>query len=145
MFSAKAESLNRTMTKPFAIWSIASRGQALLVVGAAPRVHRAAVEWDVKRLRGRRTEGGSLDGVVTGLGSAETAAFTRTSDFDVSPLAPLSDEGQEISTLWRRLAGRDINEVSSIVYAHSAAIQYCFERELKRFPNLKEKWSSDLL
>lgn len=88
---------------------------------------------------GRRTEGGSLDGVVTGLGSAETAAFTRTSDFDVSPLAPLSDEGQEIQPSGGRLAGRDINEVSSIVYAHSAAIQYCYERELKRFPNLKGK------
>ncbi|MBN1542089.1 TonB family protein [candidate division KSB1 bacterium] len=119
---------------------LASRGQSTSGggvegsgTGGSGGVQRQAIT------SGRRTEGGNLDGVVTGLGSAESAAFQRQADFAASQLAPLTDEGEEIQTSGGRLAGRDINLVSTVVYGHSAAIQYCYERELKRNPDLKGK------
>ncbi|MDQ7051652.1 MAG: AgmX/PglI C-terminal domain-containing protein [candidate division KSB1 bacterium] len=35
--------------------------------------------------------------------------------------------------------GRDIDAVAAIVKSHNAAIQYCYQRELKRNPNLRGK------
>lgn len=87
----------------------------------------------------RRTEGGKIDQVVTRLGTAQSSDLKRESDFDLLDLAPLTSDGPNNNAVNVNLGGRDINKVSSIVYAHSAAIQYCYERELKRRPNLKGK------
>ncbi len=87
----------------------------------------------------RRTEGGKIDQVVTRLGTAQSSDLKRESDFDLLDLAPLASDGPNNNAVNVNLGGRDINNVSSIVYAHSAAIQYCYERELDRRPNLKGK------
>jgi hypothetical protein len=71
------------------------------------------------------------------LGSAKTAV-NRNEKIEMADLADLTEEespGQGGSAA----GARDISQVSAIVYGHSQAIQYCYERELKRNPELKGK------
>jgi TonB family protein len=89
---------------------------------------------------GRTTQGGNIDTMVTGLGSAVAVSSPkRQTDLMITELSPINKDGEQIDGKALTLGGRDINEVSSIVYAHSSAIQYCYERELKRNPDLKGK------
>jgi hypothetical protein len=89
----------------------------------------------------RSTEGGSIDAYISDLGSATVASsgVKRTGDFIISDLAPLTEEGKEIEAGGIRQGARDIDDVNSIVLAHSPAVQYCYDRELRRNPDLKGK------
>ena len=87
----------------------------------------------------RRTDGGSIDASVSALGEAQGTKPVRTTDIMVSDLSPLLQNGEEIDGSAFASGARDMSKVSSIVNAHSAAIQYCYERELKRKPDLKGK------
>lgn len=88
---------------------------------------------------GRTTKGGGISGSISDLGTTTTKNMTRTSGYIVSNLAPISDDGKEIDMGAVSSGARDIDEVNSIVQAHSPAIQYCYEREVRRNPDLKGK------
>jgi len=88
---------------------------------------------------GRTTKGGGISGAISDLGTTTTKNMTRTSDYIVSNLAPISDDGKEIDMGAVNSGARDIDDVNSIVQAHSPAIQYCYEREVRRNPDLKGK------
>jgi hypothetical protein len=90
----------------------------------------------------RTTEGGNIDALVSGLGTAQsTSSLQRTTDIVSSNLAPLTEEGEEMNPGGISSGARDLDEVSAIVQEHSAAIRFCYERELKRNPDLKGKVS----
>ncbi len=88
---------------------------------------------------GRTTKGGGISGAISDLGATTTKNMTRTSGYIVSSLAPISDDGKEIQMGALSSGARDIDEVNTIVQAHSPAIQYCYEREVRRNPDLKGK------
>ncbi|NOY57763.1 MAG: AgmX/PglI C-terminal domain-containing protein [Calditrichaeota bacterium] len=88
---------------------------------------------------GRTTKGGDISGAISDLGTTTTQNMTRTSGYIVSNLAPISDDGNEIDMGAVSSGARDIDEVNSIVQAHSPSIQYCYEREVRRNPDLKGK------
>jgi len=88
---------------------------------------------------GRTTKGGGISGAISGLGTTTTKNMTRTSGYIVSNLAPISDDGKDIDMGAVSSGARDIDDVNSIVQAHSPAIQYCYEREVRRNPDLKGK------
>ncbi len=80
---------------------------------------------------------GARSGSAGGAGSG--SVVTRKSDIETVELAPLTEESHLQGGGGSVAGARDVNEVSAIVYSHSQAIQYCYERELKRNPELKGK------
>jgi len=80
---------------------------------------------------------GGRGGSGTGTGSGSVGA--RKSDIETGGRAPLTEESDLQGGGGSVTGARDVNEVSAIVYSHSQAIQYCYERELKRIPELKGK------
>ncbi len=87
----------------------------------------------------RTTQGGNIDALVSDLGAAKSSDVTRKTDLVASTLAPLTEEGEEVKAGSVSAGARDVDEVSSIVQEHSPAIKYCYERELKRNPDMKGK------
>ena len=87
----------------------------------------------------RTTQGGSITDQITGPGSAMTSDLKRTSGFIVSDLAPIASdsEGGEVGGV--SAGARDVDEVKRIVQAHTPAIEYCYQREKRRNPDLKGK------
>ncbi len=89
---------------------------------------------------GRATVGGGIDDIVSGLGKAESGGITvsRTGELEVEAgTSLLGGEGEEGTMI--SMSGRNIDEVAAIVQSHNAAIQYCYQRELKNTPTLKGK------
>ncbi|NLP09355.1 energy transducer TonB [bacterium] len=80
---------------------------------------------------------GARGGSGTGAGSGSVVA--RKSDIETVGLAPLTAESDLQGGGGSVAGARNVNEVSAVVYSHSQAIQYCYERELKRNPELKGK------
>jgi TonB family protein len=84
---------------------------------------------------GRAGGGGGIDDLLGGVGTAETGSFERTGDLVVSNEVPLiEDEGTGAGG-----AGRDPDDIYRVVENHKAAIQYCYNKELKRNPSLRGK------
>jgi TonB family protein len=83
---------------------------------------------------GRTTGGAGIDDLVGGLGEAESSSIERTGDL-VVVTGSSSVEGSSTGGL----AGRTPEEVQAVVLKHNGSIQYCYERQLKRQPNLKGK------
>lgn len=83
---------------------------------------------------GRAQGGGGIDDLVSGLGNTKLNAFERSGDLVVVSEAPLIEEGGP-----KGIVGRNQDEVQAVVIKHNKAIQYCYERALKRNPNLKGK------
>ncbi len=83
---------------------------------------------------GRATEAGTIDTIVGELGTATSANVQRGGTLVVEPVTPLTKEG-EVTTL----AGRDPEQVSRVVNRHNDAIEYCYQKELRRNPTLKGK------
>jgi len=98
-------------------------------------------------VRGRRTTSSGVTSEqiisnLTGMAGASTGSgdgSTRTESISTGELTPLSEEGDGRAGSGSVTGSRDIGQVSAVVYAHSQAIQYCYERELKRNPDLKGK------
>ncbi len=83
---------------------------------------------------------GSGSGYGIGSSAGSSDGIGRTENIEVTGLTPLNEEGEDIKGGSGAVTGaRDVAEVSAIVYRHSQAIQYCYERELKRNPDLKGK------
>jgi hypothetical protein len=89
---------------------------------------------------GRATSSGTIQTSFSGLGEAQGGTPVKQTDLLVAELSPITEDGQPGGTGGALASGaRDLNQVSAVVNSHSAAIQYCYERELKRQPGLKGK------
>jgi len=82
---------------------------------------------------GRASAVADIDDLVSGLSEAEAASLTRSGDLIVSTASPV-DNGSGSGA-----GSRDPDAVAAVVNSHNAAIQYCYQRALRRNPNLKGK------
>jgi TonB family protein len=83
---------------------------------------------------GRAQDQGGIDDLVAGLGSARSTTFERSGDLVVMGESRLVQGSGE-----KAIVGRNQDDVQAVVTRHNNAIQYCYERELKRNPNLRGK------
>lgn len=83
---------------------------------------------------GRETGGGNIDAMVEGLGEGTAKGVTRSGELVIRNEEPLI-EAEEGGTG----NGRSQDEVAAIVARHTAAIQSCYQSELRRNPNLQGK------
>lgn len=85
-------------------------------------------------VRGGRSEGSAgIDDMVSGLEEASTGSFERSGDLVVINESPLIEGGNS------GIAGRNQGDIQGVVLRHNKSIQYCYERQLKRNPNLRGK------
>ena len=82
---------------------------------------------------GRATSLASIDDLVSGLSEAEAASLKRSGNLILSSAAPV-DGGPGA-----KAGSRDPDAVSAVVNKHNSAIQYCYQRALRRNPDLKGK------
>ncbi len=88
-----------------------------------------------REVRGTRaTEAGTIDTLVGELGTATSSTVARGGSLVVGPVTPLTREG-EVTTQ----AGRDPDQVARVVNGHNDAIEYCYQKELRRNPTLRGK------
>lgn len=86
-------------------------------------------------VRGGREQGqAGIDELVSGLGDAEDQAFERGGELVVSSETPQIEGDGAGGT-----SGRNPGDVQAVIMEHNRTIQYCYERELKRDPNLRGK------
>ncbi|MFQ5675198.1 MAG: AgmX/PglI C-terminal domain-containing protein, partial [bacterium] len=83
---------------------------------------------------GRSQSGGSIDDLVADLGETDGGSFERTGELVVVGESALVDGGNG-----NGIIGRNQDEVQGVILRHNSSIQYCYQRELKRNPNLKGK------
>ena len=81
----------------------------------------------------RTTSGGRIDNVIAGRGTAKSTTVTRKGSIVVSSISAVENEDG------LRSDSRNSDDVSEVVNSHNNAIQYCYQRELKRNPSLKGK------
>jgi TonB family protein len=84
---------------------------------------------------GRSTGAGGIDAMVQGLGQGVAHGVQRSGGLEVGGAEPLIEETED----GKATGTRDRDAVAATVAKHTAAIQYCYQRELKRSPNLKGK------
>jgi len=77
--------------------------------------------------------GGGIDDLISERGTAKSTNVARKGAIVVSNISEVENSDGIKSE------SRDPDAVSAIVNAHNAAIQYCYQRELKRNPDLKGK------
>lgn len=83
----------------------------------------------------RATGGGGIDDLVEGLERTAVSGVSRSGDIAIGESESLLEDEEET----KNRGARDIDAVAAIVKSHNAAIQYCYQRELKRNPNLRGK------
>ncbi|MFQ5750650.1 MAG: AgmX/PglI C-terminal domain-containing protein, partial [bacterium] len=83
---------------------------------------------------GRFGDNSDIDDLVSGLGKTKSNSIKRSGDLVVVSESPLVESSSR-----KGIVGRDQDDVQAIVVKHNSSIQYCYERELKRNPNLKGK------
>ncbi|OQX60627.1 hypothetical protein B5M50_00580 [candidate division KSB1 bacterium 4484_219] len=87
-------------------------------------------------IRGGRAKGGSsnIADIITDLSRAETKRIgTKTEKMVVSQSKVKAEAGKS--------AGRNAEDVLQVVNSHRAAIEYCYQRQLRSTPNLRGKVS----
>lgn len=82
---------------------------------------------------GRAAGGGGIDDLISGKEEAKSAQISRKGNIVVEKVSSIADEKGIKSE------SRDADKVSEVINAHNAAIQYCYQRELKQNPDLKGK------
>jgi len=88
---------------------------------------------------GRTTTQENLDGMLSDLGAAKSTSLSREREIIALDLSPLThDEGEEEQRAVL-VGARNPEDITRIVNAHKPALQYCYQRELKRNPNLRGK------
>ncbi|MDZ7289718.1 MAG: TonB family protein [candidate division KSB1 bacterium] len=89
-----------------------------------------------REVRGSRaTNVAGIDALVQGLGEGKAQGVQRSGGLEVGNDEPLIEETAD----GKAIGSRDREAVAAIVAKHTSAIQYCYQRELKRNPNLKGK------
>jgi len=88
------------------------------------------------KTRGSRetNRGGGLGDLVMELGKSEAGGVSRSGELEVDAATSLLGEGGGAVQ-----GSRDNASVAAIVQTHNAAVQYCYQRELRRNPGLKGK------
>jgi TonB family protein len=81
---------------------------------------------------GRSGSNANIDDLVTDLGSAHSQSLSRKGELLIE--TPEGEEGRGLKS-----AHRNSEAIQAVLYKHVNAIRYCYERELKRNPNLKGK------
>jgi TonB family protein len=84
---------------------------------------------------GRATNAGGIDALVEGLGEGRAQGVQRSGGLEVGGKEPLIEETED----GKATGTRDRDAVAAVVSKHTSAIQFCYQRELKRSPNLKGK------
>jgi len=83
---------------------------------------------------GRKGKSATIDDLVSDMGTAGSSVMERKGDLVVQ--APEQVKGRGRKSIYRSPAA-----IQEVLLGHSAAIRYCYERELKRNPTLKGKIS----
>ncbi len=84
-------------------------------------------------VRGTRSgDQAGIDDMISGLGEARSSSITRKGELAVETPSEVAGTGTK-STY------RSQEAIQEVMYEHIPAIRYCYERELKRTPNLKGK------
>lgn len=84
-------------------------------------------------VRGSRSgQKAGIDDLVSDVGSTGSASLSRKGDLMVETPADISGRGSKSSY-------RSSEAIQEVLLGHVSAIQYCYERELKRNPTLKGK------
>lgn len=81
---------------------------------------------------GRTGSRATIDDLVTGRGSAQSETLERKGDLHLESPADIKGRGS-------RSANRSAEAIHGVLVGHVKAVQYCYERELKRYPSLKGK------
>jgi len=81
----------------------------------------------------RSIETGAIDELIAGKGQASSTEIQRTGNIVVEQVSEIADERGIKSE------SRDADRVSEVVNRHNSSIQYCYQRELKQYPDLKGK------
>lgn len=85
-------------------------------------------------VKGTRTKSGiGVNNIISGRSTAKSTSVKRKASIVVSEISSVANEEGIKSD------GRNSDEVSEVVNKHNDAIQYCYQRELKRNPSLKGK------
>lgn len=87
---------------------------------------------EVRGSRDARSAG--IDDVVSGLSETDTQSFDRKGDLVMASDKPVVENAGGSG-----MPGRDPDDVQEVIFRHNKSIQYCYERQLKRNPNLKGK------
>lgn len=88
----------------------------------------------IKEVKGSRSVGSAgIDDLVSDLGATESLSFERTGDFAI-----IAGDG-DASGGGSRGKGRNADDVQAVVVKHNKSVQYCYERELRRNPDLRGK------
>jgi TonB family protein len=112
------------------------RGSGLRRGSAADAEKPLGSGGDGREVRGgRATNAGGIDALVQGLGEGRAQGVQRSGDLEVGSEEPLIEESED----GRATGTRDRDAVAAVVAKHTSAIQFCYQRELKRSPNLKGK------
>lgn len=83
--------------------------------------------------RGGRSGGkAGIDDLVSDLGGAQSQSLERKGELAVETPADVVGRGQAS-------VNRSPQEIQRVIMGHLSAVQYCYERELKRSPDLKGK------
>jgi len=85
---------------------------------------------------GRATNVGGIDALVQGLGEGKSQGVQRSGGLEVGDHEPLIEEPSEDG---RATGSRDRDAVAAVVARHTSAIQFCYQREVRRHPNLRGK------
>ncbi len=84
-------------------------------------------------VRGERAgQKAGIDDMVEGLESAGGGSLTRKGELKIETTA-------DVAGLGRKSIYRSAEAIYQVIYEHRLAIQHCYERELKRYPDLKGK------
>lgn len=81
---------------------------------------------------GRTGNRATIDDLVADRGSAQSETLERKGDLHLESPADIKGRGS-------RSANRSAEAIHGVMVGHVKAIQYCYERELKRNPSLKGK------
>lgn len=83
---------------------------------------------------GRSQGGGGIDDLVSDLSETEGGSFERSGDLVSVGESTLVGGGDG-----NGIVGRNQDDIQGIILKHNNSVQYCYQRELKRNPNLKGK------
>ena len=83
---------------------------------------------------GRSQGGGGIDDLVSDLSDTEGGSFKRTGDLVSVGESTLVGGGDGSG-----IVGRNQDDIQVIILKHNNSVQYCYQRELKRNPNIKGK------
>ncbi len=83
---------------------------------------------------GRETGGGNIDTMVEGLGEGKSKGVARSGNIEFQESEPLIEVEEGSGG-----GGRSQDAVAEIVARHTAAIQSCYQSEVRRTPELKGK------